>query len=409
MKLSFEKILEKVLDMHVIDTHEHTYPWEVVSSRNPSIYDIFEGGYVFWIAKPPKNRGDYKGLVESVKEILGSTFYRTCAIAVKDIYGVNIDYPTEEAFIEASRAISEAYRDRYWIRRLFKEKSLIDKALWDPYWNIWGEPFDPEIFKPVLRINALLFGYSRDARDHNGNSPYIFEKYFGLEVSTFEDYMNLIDTVLEEAKRRGYVALKSALAYDRPLLFENVGEKDAKEVFNKRGKDLTPRDIKVFQDFILRYILSRAAKLDLPVQFHTGLAIIEGSNPINLANIIREYSNINFILFHGGYPWIRETAAMAMSFKNAYIDFCWLPMISPSACRLLLRETIELGLSGKAMWGGDCWAAEATYGALKIFKGILSETLWEMIDKGHLRSDDAIEIASKILYENAAKLFGLSR
>lgn len=399
------KISEAIADMHVIDTHEHTYPEELMVRRNPSIVDIFEGAYIFWITKPPVRKDDFKNLVENVREISGSAFYKACSIAIKGIYGVDIDPPTEEAFKEASDLISEAYKGRSWIRRVFKEYCLIDRALWDPYWDIWRESFDPELFKPVLRINSLLFGYRRDARDHNGNSPYVFEEFLNLKVETFEDYMHLVDRVLEEAKKRGYIALKSALAYDRPILFEEVEESKAREVFNRRGLGLTSKDIKMFQDFILHYILNKAGELGFPVQFHTGLALIEGSNPINLVNLIRKYDNVNFILFHGGYPWIRETAAIAMSFRNVYVDLCWLPIISPSACRLLIREVIELGLSSRTMWGGDCWVAEATYGALKLFKNILSEVLYGMVDEGYLRIDEALEIASRILNENARQVF----
>lgn len=401
------RLWREIAHMRVVDTHEHTYPPELVAGKNPSIVDILEGGYVFWAAQPPAKRDDFESLVKNVRKICGSTFYKMCSIAVKEIYGVSVDPPTEDAFIEASRLIREAYEDEGWIRKVFKDKCSIDNVLWDPYWNIWGESFDPEIFKPVFRINALLFGYDRRVKDHNGNNPYMFEQYLNLRVETFEDYLNLVDKVLEEAKRRGYVALKSALAYDRPILFEEADESEARIIFNKRGFGLTSKEIRIFQDFILHYILKKADELDFPVQFHTGLALIEGSSPMNIVNLLRKYSGVNFILFHGGYPWVREAAALALSFKNAYIDFCWLPIISPSACRLLLREVIELGLSSKAMWGGDCWVAEATYGALKIFKNILSEVLQEMVNKNYLKTEEALEIASRILSENALHLFNL--
>ena len=96
-----------------------------------------------------------------------------------------------------------------------------------------------------------------------------------------------------------------------------------------------------------------------------------------------------------------------MSFRNVYIDFCWLPIISLSACRLLLREVVELGLSSRAMWGGDCWVAEATYGALKLFKNLLSEVLSRMVGRSYLKFNEALEIASRILSENAVQTFNI--
>ncbi|MEM2849509.1 MAG: hypothetical protein QXI36_04450, partial [Candidatus Bathyarchaeia archaeon] len=82
-------------------------------------------------------------------------------------------------------------------------------------------------------------------------------------------------------------------------------------------------------------------------------------------------------------------------------------IISPSACRLLLREVIELGLSSRVMWGGDCWVAEATYGALKVFKSLISEVLCEMVDRGYLQLDEALEIAFRVLSENARRIFNI--
>jgi predicted TIM-barrel fold metal-dependent hydrolase len=259
----------------------------------------------------------------------------------------------------------------------------------------------------VFRINSLLYGYTREAKDHNGNSPYAFERHLNLKVETFEDYLDLVDKALEEAKKRGDVGLKSALAYDRPLLFSEVEKVKAKRVFNKKKTGATPKENKLFEDYVFHHILEKAEKLGLPLQFHTGLALIEGSNPMNVVNLIRKYTGVNFMLFHGGYPWIRETAAITLSFPNVYIDLCWLPAISPSACRLLLREVIELGLSSRVTWGGDCWAPEGTYGALRVFKSLLSEVLQKMVDKKYLRTDEAIEIASRILSGNAARIFNL--
>ena len=41
------RISEVIANMHVIDTHKHTYPRKVIANRNPSIVDILEGSYVF--------------------------------------------------------------------------------------------------------------------------------------------------------------------------------------------------------------------------------------------------------------------------------------------------------------------------------------------------------------------------
>ncbi len=397
------KLLEHVDQLRVIDTHEHTYPPDIILGKRPTIVDILEGSYLFWIAKPLKNREDYSELVQRIREVMGSAFFKSCSLAVKELHGVSIDPPSTENLREATERIREAYSNPNWINMVFRDRALIDKVVWDPHWNILGDSFDPSIFAPVFRIDPFLVGYSREARDHDGNTPYIFEKKMGIRVEKFDDYLELIDKALEETRRK-CVAIKCASAYDRSISFEFVDEKTAKEVFEKHGS-VKPEEAKLFGDFVVNYILERNREIGLPVQFHTGLARVEGSNPMNLVNLIRRYNDINFILFHGGYPWIRQFAILGFSFPNVYLDLCWLPMISPSACLVLLKELIELGLSSKLMWGGDCWVAEGTYGALKFFKRVLAESLGDLVERKYLALEEALEIASKILKENAAGIF----
>jgi len=400
------RLFDEVAQLRAIDTHEHTYPPEILLEKGPSIVDILEGSYLFWIAKPLEKRNDYSELVQRIKEVTGSAFFKSCSLAVKELHGVNIDPPSIENLKEASEKIAKAYRNPDWLKSVFKNKALIDKVVWDPYWNLLGDSFDPSLFAPVLRIDTFLIGYSRETRDHNGNTPYMFEEKLGVTVKDFDDYLALVDKVLDLARRK-CVAIKCAAAYDREIYFEFVDEGGAKEVFRKNGK-VKPEEAKLFGDFVLNYILERVRDMRLPVQFHTGLARVEGSNPMNLVNLIRKYSDVDFILFHGGYPWIRQFAIIGFTFQNVYLDLCWLPTISPSACSAILKELIELGLSSKLMWGGDCWVAEGTYGALKFFKRILAETLGDFVDKGYLAYEEAVEIASRILKENPARIFKFS-
>ena len=43
---------------------------------------------------------------------------------------------------------------------------------------------------------------------------------------------------------------------------------------------------------------------------------LQPSNPLLLVNIIQANPRTKFILFHGGYPWVSETGAMAFHFNT---------------------------------------------------------------------------------------------
>ncbi|MGQ9515167.1 MAG: hypothetical protein ACUVTL_09005 [Thermoproteota archaeon] len=74
------------------DTHEHTYPYEIITSRDLSVFDILEGSYVFWATGAPK-KGDLEALLGSLKRISGSSFFKACSLAIREIYSVDIDPP----------------------------------------------------------------------------------------------------------------------------------------------------------------------------------------------------------------------------------------------------------------------------------------------------------------------------
>ena len=97
-------------------------------------------------------------------------------------------------------------------------------------------------------------------------------------------------------------------------------------------------------------IVELCAKLDLPFQIHTGHARIQGSNPMLLADLIAANPKTKFILFHGGYPWIGETGAIATRYKNVWVDSVWLPTISYTMGKRAYQEWLEVMGSNRIMW-----------------------------------------------------------
>jgi hypothetical protein len=86
---------------------------------------------------------------------------------------------------------------------------------------------------------------------------------------------------------------------------------------------------------------------------------------------------------------------------------CWLPLISYINFKNALSEWLCYVPAGKFLWGGDCHSAESVYGAVYTVRKGLSEVLAEKIDQGLLDEELALDIARKILHDNAQELFRL--
>ncbi len=168
-------------------------------------------------------------------------------------------------------------------------------------------------------------------------------------------------------EKRAPICLKTTLAYERTLQFENVTKAQANKVFGRPRKDLTSEEIKQFEDFIMWRLVELSAKHDLPFQIHTGQARIQGSNPMLLVDLIQDNPKTKFILFHGGFPWVGETGVIAMRFHNVWIDSCWLPTLSYTMAKRAYTEWLEVCPSNRIMWGSDTGTAEGIYGRDGIY------------------------------------------
>ena len=142
------------------------------------------------------------------------------------------------------------------------------------------------------------------------DSPYRYAREQKLPTATLDDYLAAMEHWLRAGKAAGGVCLKSTVAYERTLLFEMVDKERAAGIFGRPESQLSEAEVKHFEDFIMWRLAELSARLELPFQIHTGHARIQGSNPMNLLNLIKANPQTKFILFHEGYPWIGETGAI---------------------------------------------------------------------------------------------------
>ncbi len=405
-----------------IDTHDHLYPFEslpgfVETARGPgmTLASLWRNSYLGWVqplpAWPASGSFDEwwtkaRGSFDSVRAM---SFYRYTQIAIQDLYGVDFDTITDDQARALNERIFENYRDQRWLFHVVTERANIELLFNDPHWA----PLDFKTSYPfevlVFRVNSLIRGFHPSRLTKLSENPYLFAKKEGVEVRTLDDYLNLLDLMFQRAKAAGAVCLKTTLAYERSLRFENVSKESAARAFGRLPGELTAQEIQDFEDFIMWRVCELSAKYGLPFQIHTGHARIQGSNPMLLVDLITANPKTKFILFHGGYPWIGETGMVAMNAlrngRNVWIDSVWLPTISYSTAKRAFHEWLEAIPSDRIMWGADCNHGEGIYGATELTRRCVAEVLSEKIDRGDLKEEHALQIGRNILRENALALF----
>ena len=206
-------------------------------------------------------------------------------------------------------------------------------------------------------------------------------------------------------KSKGAVCLKTTTAYERTLDFENVTREQAERAWGRPMSQSPASDVKALQDYIMWRIVELSARLDLPFQIHTGHARIQGSNPMLFVDMIAANPKTKFVLFHGGYPWIGETGAIASRYQNVWIDSVWLPTISYTMGKRAYEEWLDVVGSNRILWGADAHHAEGVYAATEITRRCLAEALAEKVERKELGQEQALHIGRQILRENALELF----
>ncbi len=416
---TYKKIKAFLDSVAAIDTHDHLLPFERLShaaqtDKGPgmNLWAVWRNSYYTWFnplaAWKEGQPFDewWSRAKDDFKDARAVSFYRYLLPAFQDLYGVDFESISDAQARELNDRIFANYQDQSWLYQVVTERANLELMLIDPHWDrLYFKPEYPFTAR-VLNVTTLVRGFHPEEFTSPGDDPYRLARQEGLEVKALDDYLGLLDRLFQKAKSEGAICLKTTLAYERTLQFEDVKKEQAARVFGKRRQELSAPEIKSFEDFILWRLVELSARFDLPFQIHTGQARIQGSNPMLLVELIEANPKTKFILFHGGFPWIGETGVIAMRHtKHVWIDSVWLPTLSYTMAKRAFHEWLEVMPSDRILWGADCHNAEGVYGAAEFTRRCLAEVLAEKVDRGDLKEEHARRIGRQILRDNALALF----
>lgn len=326
-------------------------------------------------------------------------------IAIRDLYGIN--GLNSKTVVPLSVKIREAYSRDDWFKHVLKDRCGIEYVIED--YEYLDDKYD--FVKYAKRFSSWL----------TLRTKFRIDSLAVMQVEpiyTLDDYVKSVRNAFEKGIKQGMVVVKVNVAYKRTLSFERVTPEAARKVFRtlingNQDLVLSARDAKPLQDYIMFQILDLARKHKMPVAFHTGIQaggknILAHSDPGLLTNLFFEYPDVNFVLFHGSYPFGGELTTLVRNFKNVYIDMNWTYSISPAYASRYLNEWLEAVPASKIMaFGGDQRCVENTYGNLVIAREVIADVLAEKIRKGHISENEAQTIAGMILYDNAVSFYNL--
>ena len=261
-----------------------------------------------------------------------------------------------------------------------------------------------------MRLNSSVVAFHPDASDYEGtNLIRDWSSTLDVSVESLSDLEDLIVRVVDLNVQAGARSLKSALAYQRPLYVGPAKRAEAAVIFGTPPTRITAEQRSIFGDYITHLYMDIAREHGLVVQVHTGLARLGDSSPLQMLPLIEAYPGIVFDLFHGGYPWVHDVAAIAQNYPNVRLNLTWLPQISTEVAVTSLREWLQvMPQIDRISWGGDCHTVEEMYGSLLAARHVVARALTGLVDCGYIGLEEAADAARSILCGAGESIYRLS-
>lgn len=429
------ELWEHIQQLDIYDSHEHLdCNREIYRARKQCILDEILCSYVQHdLISAGMNRQDLHiatsdcGLQEKWQRIapnwerMRATGYGQMAqIGCKEILGIEFTAGTLQSLNDR---YLELLQDDFFEETL-QRKSKIKLALIDRYIPLVEnstplnaldkeeriEPF----FNCVYRMD--LFIMPRDWRD-----IFYVESVFDISINSLDNWCTACELALKSAKKKGAVAVKTALAYNRSLNYPLVARADAEREFQeilRTKKDVNWERLSFsvgesFQNYMMHELLHLLEEISLPIQFHTGLQAGNGnnlsnSNPLFLSELFTLYPDVKFILLHMSFPFQQEAAALVKMFPNVYMDLSWVHIISPDAAVRGMKEYIHVIPKNKiTAFGGDLNSILCIHGHQKMARRNVYLALSQKITDRDLCLEEAKDIADRWFTSNVQEIYSL--
>ena len=398
---TYTHIYELAESLPVISSHEHLLSDPIQDSLD--LDKLIANSYLAMLKIPAgRNAEEHAKFLEQCRH---NNLFVWIEKSVQRIYGFT-EKITARNWENISAMIRQKHQKPDALVSILKENAGYQRAIQDAYWDYFSDNGHSEILTPNMRTDMFVSAFHPDCTDHDGNSP--FTSFPDLPSGNFRDYLDGIESLFTRVRANGAVALKSVMAYERPIQFDAVEFDSAAKIFRRHPSEVSLLDRKAYGDFMFAWFCGLSERLAVPFQIHTGMAKLTCSDPMLLAPVIERFPGIKFVLFHAGYPWYDSMVGLVCRYPNVFVDMVWVPHISITGAVLALHEIIEgIPSNTRIGWGGDARTAEEAYGALLAWRHVISRVLSEKVEDGYFDLKEAEALVHKLMYQNVGELYGM--
>jgi uncharacterized protein len=239
------------------------------------------------------------------------------------------------------------------------------------------------------------------------------------EHDSLDEVKEVLAAELDDARGRGYVALKSIAAYRTGLDIREWPSEEAEESFLEYGRSAGPGPARLVHkpllDTLLHVAFAQAARQEIPLQFHVGYGDADTDlllgNPLYLRPILQrsDYRGMPVVLLHECYPYTRQGGYLAAVYQNVYLDLSYgIPLLGYGEMLSFTRQALGVAPTSKLMYSSDgIGVPELHWISAMDGRRVIGEALGELVSRGELDLAAAEAAGEDVLRANATRLYGL--
>ena len=240
-----------------------------------------------------------------------------------------------------------------------------------------------------------------------------------LRHDTFGQVLDAFMAEVEGARKAGYVALKSIIAYRTGLDIREWSRGEVEAAFGPlkeqaRREGALRLATQPVNDTLVLHALAVAERQRMPFQFHTGYGDsdvdLRAANPLNFRSLLQsgKYARVPWVVLHMGYPYVREAGYLASIYANVFVDLSLATPFALSEATSLLTQLMGLSPTSKLLYASDGFSVpELFWLGARVSRAALARVLDQQIADGVLTVHEAHATAAQMLFRNSEGLYGL--
>lgn len=240
-----------------------------------------------------------------------------------------------------------------------------------------------------------------------------------VEARDFDELVERYSQALVNLRTRGYVALKSIVAYRTGLNIARWTRDEVVASFSQAREAIQDGKLQIKHkpliDYLLHIAFLHAAEQGLPIQFHTGYGDKDTDmrlgNPLHLREVLEDstYEGMQVVLLHESYPYVQLGAYLAAVYPQVYFDLSYtIPFVDRLEMLAFTRQALGVTPASKLMYSSDgIYLPEMHWAAAVRGRSVLGQVLNEMIENDEIDEEQAYLLAHQVLRDTAYTVYRL--